>query len=225
MRKIIILFIIASLFPWRVLLAQMTDGGNFMIGSSFGLSSAQSRITQNDTGGEAEGEGPSSTLFCISPKVGYFLVDNLALGIGLDYTFNEVNQPNKNRTKDSDLLFGPFARYYVPFSDDMAIFLEGNFGFGNSSDIMDVDGVSQNISTNIFAIGAGPGLTVFSSDAIGISAIFKYNYARSDFDTTVGGVQRRTITKTNQFNFSVGINFYFTAIRSAGSGSGGARLY
>ncbi len=36
--------------------------------------------------------------------------------------------------------------------------------------------------TNIFAIGAGPGFTIFSSDAIGIEALIKYNYARSKFD-------------------------------------------
>ncbi len=216
MKKSIISWIVIMFLPCTLALAQMTSAGNFVVGSSFGLSSAQSNIKHSDGIGDSEGEGPTSMQFNISPKVGYFIVDNFALGIGMDYTFSEVEEPNQNRTKDTDLLFGPFARLYLPIGDDMAVFLEGNFGFGTSSDIMNIDGQTQNISTNIFAVGAGPGLTIFSSDAVGISASFKYNFARSDFDTEIGGVKRQTVTKTNQFDLSVGIQVYFTAIKSAG---------
>ena len=215
MRKSIFSWIVVVLLPWSLAMAQMTSSGNFLIGSSFGLSSAQSNVRHNDGINESEGEGPSTTQFNIAPKVGYFIVDNFALGIGLDYTFSEVRDPNLNRTKDTDLLFGPFARWYLPVGKDIAVFLEGNFGFGTASDIMNIDGEHQTISTNIFAVGAGPGLTVFSSSALSISASFKYNFARSDFDTEINGVRRQTITKTNQFDFSVGVQVYFTAIKSA----------
>ena len=76
---------------------------------------------------------------------------------------------------------------------------------------------SEDINTNIFAVGFGPGLTVFSNESIGISAIFKYNYARSDFDIEIGGIKQETITKTNQFDISVGVSFYFSAIAPAAS--------
>ncbi len=216
MRTIHFALVMAFLLPCSFVFAQLTSGGNFVMASSFGLSTASSDITIEDGLGDADGERPSSAQFSISPKLGYFVMDNLAVGIGLDYTFSEVKEPNKDRTKDSDLLFGPFGRMYLPLSDDVAVFLEGNFGFGNSSDIMDFNGETQNISTNIFAIGVGPGLTVFSNDAIGVSAIFKYNYARSDFDTEIAGIKRQTITKTNQFDFSVGVSFYFAALTRAG---------
>jgi hypothetical protein len=217
MKKSIFSWIVILFLPCTLALAQMTSSGNFVIGSSFGLSSAQSNIKHIDGSGDSEGDGPSSMQFNISPKVGYFISDNFALGIGMDYTFSEVEDPNLNRTKDTDLLFGPFARLYLPVGGDIAVFLEGNFGFGTSSDIMNIGGENQNISTNIFAVGAGPGLTIFSSEAIGISASFKYNYARSDFDTEIGGIKRQTITKTNQFDFSVGVQVYFTALKSAAS--------
>lgn len=201
---------------WGILSwGQVTDGGNFVVGASLGLSSAHSKIIQEVGTGESEGEGPSSSQFSISPKLGYFVIDQLALGIGLDYTRSEVEEPSHNRTTDSDLLFGPFVRYYLPLTDDMAVFLESNFGFGNASDHLEIDGEPQDISTNIFAVGVGPGLTVFSADAFSVSAIFKYNFARSDFDTSIGGQQRRTVTKTNQFDFSVGVAYYFSAIRPA----------
>jgi len=208
--------VMAFLLPCSFVFAQVTSGGNFLLGSSFGLSAASSKITIEDGLGNSDGDRPSSTQFSVSPKLGYFVVDNLALGMGLDYTFSEVKEPNENRTKDSDLLFGPFARFYLPLGEDIAVFVEGNFGFGNSSDIMDFNGETQDISTNIFAIGVGPGLTVFSNEAIGVSAIFKYNYARSDFDTEIAGVKRETVTKTNQFDFSVGVSLYFAALTRAG---------
>ena len=221
MKKPVVL--IAFLLSAGTLLGQFTAQGNFMMGSTLGFSAANSTITQDYGTGDVAKENPTYTQFSIAPSVGYFLIDNLALGIGLDYTFNQVKNPNQATNKDSDLLFGPFARYYVPMTDDMSFFLEANFGFGNSSDDQDVGGVPQNISTNIFAIGVGPGFTIFSSEAVGIETLVKYNYARSDFDTNIGGVRAKTMTRTNQFDFSVGFRFYFTAITKAQNPS--PRLY
>ena len=74
------------------------------------------------------------------------------------------------------------------------------------------------------AFGVGPGLTIFSTSALGIEALFKYNYARSTFDTNVGGASAKTTTETNQFDFSVGMRFYFSGIQKAGKDTG-TRLY
>ncbi|HQU61356.1 MAG TPA: hypothetical protein PLU64_19240, partial [Saprospiraceae bacterium] len=115
-------------------------------------------------------------------------------------------------------------RYYLPLADDMAFFLEASFGFGNSRDDMEIAGQPQNIRTNMTAFGVGPGLTIFSTSALGIEALFKYNYARSTFDTNVGGASAKTTTETNQFDFSVGMRFYFSGIQKAGKDTG-TRLY
>lgn len=188
-----------------------TDRGNFMFGSAVGFSSNTSTIAQ----GGQKGEGPESFQWNIAPHIGYFLFNNFTLGIGLDYTFSREKQPNEDKNDDSDLLFGPFGRFYVPFGGDKAVFLEGNFGFGTSSDDLIVDGEPQNISTDIIAFGAGPGFTIFSNDAIGVETLFKYNFARSRFNTTIGGVNTETTTKTNQFAISLGVQFYFAGLRRA----------
>ncbi len=200
---------IFSLLTFQLASAQLTTSGNFVIGSSFGFSSASSNIIQEAMSGTDEGEGPSSLQLSISPKIGYFIQDEFAVGIGLDYTLSEVREPNEDRRTDSDLLFGPFARYYLPVGEDAAIFLEANFGFGNSTDNLNIGGETRNISTNIFATGFGPGLTVFSNESFGVSAILKYNFARSKFDIEIDGIAQETITRTNQFDFSVGVAFYF----------------
>ncbi|MBK7940251.1 MAG: hypothetical protein IPJ82_25615 [Lewinellaceae bacterium] len=79
--------------------------------------------------------------------------------------------PNKDKKEDSDLLFGPFMRYYLPANENVAFFAVANFGFGNSKDEQTVGENTESISTNIFAIGAGPGITVYSKGGFGIEAI------------------------------------------------------
>jgi hypothetical protein len=209
----------AFLLVWvgaLTLTGQMLDRGNFMIGLTIGFSTADSKVSYQSSNIDEEGEGPSAIQFSVAPKVGYFLADNFVLGIGMDYTFSSVKNPNEDRTDDSDLLFGPYGRYYLPLGEDMAFFLEANFGFGNSSDEQVIGEHTQRLNTNIFAVGLGPGFTIFSNQDLGIEALFKYNFARSKFDTKLNGVNTTTTTKTNAFDVGIGLSFYFGGVRRAG---------
>ncbi len=213
-------FLIASLCVLlfgQVSPGQMLNQGNFLVGANVGFSRAQTERNVSTNNQETKGEGPASTQFSIAPNVGYFLADNFALGIGLDYTLSSVKQPNEDRTDDSDLLFGPFVRYYIPIDNDMAVFLVTNFGFGNSSDETLVGTNTKRINTNIFAVGVGPGFTIYSSNGIGLEAIFKYNFARSKFDTEDAGIKTTTKAITNQFDIGLGVQFYFGGLKRLGS--------
>lgn len=203
--------LVAMLLSVQTQSQDFTNRGNFVIGTALGFSSNTSTISQT----AGQGEGPESFQWNIAPHVGYFLFDNFTIGVGLDYTFSREKQPNEDKNDDSDLLFGPFGRYYFPFGGDKAVFLEGNFGFGTSSDNLIINGQAQNISTDIIAFGAGPGFTIFSNDALGIETLFKYNYARSRFNTEQGGVISETTTKTNQLSVSLGLQVYFAGLRRA----------
>ena len=186
------------------------------MGSTVGFSTADSKVSYSTNNVDEEGEGPSALQINVAPNVGYFIVDNFALGIGMDYTFSSVEEPNQDKTTDSDLLFGPFMRAYLPVGDDMAFFLETDFGFGNSSDEQFIGEDKQSINTNIFAIGVGPGFTILSNSDMGIEALFKYNFARGQFNTESGGIKTTTTTKTNQFDIAIGVQFYFGGIRRIG---------
>lgn len=54
---------------------------------------------------------------------------------------------------------------------------------------------------------------IIQPNHFGIEAIFKYNYARSKFNTDTGGVTTSTTTKTNQFSLSMGLQYYFGGLR------------
>lgn len=202
----------ATVFFTALVQAQFTDQGRFMLGSAVGFATNTSKTSfSSQTPGTTDTE-PQNTQWNIAPSIGYFLFNNFTLGIGLDYTSSTETRAGEDKTKDSDLLFGPFARYYFPFGDK-AIFLQGNFGFGNSADNLTIGTEKQNINTNILAVGAGPGFTIFSNDAIGLEALVKYNYARSKFDLDIAGVKTTTTTKTNQIALSLGIQVYFAGLK------------
>ncbi|HKK78209.1 MAG TPA: outer membrane beta-barrel protein [Phaeodactylibacter sp.] len=222
MKKLLFL-LSAALLLSSIASAQFTAQGNFVIGSTIGFSAANSKITQDDGAGDIATENPTSTQFNFAPNIGYFMADNLAVGISMDYTFNQVERTDGDNNEDSNLLFGPFGRYYIPTASDMAFFLEGSFGFGNASDNLLIAGESQRINTNIMAFGLGPGFTIFSNSAVGIEALVKYNFARSRFDTDIAGVQRETVTRTNQFDFSIGFQFYLGGFEAARQPEG--RMY
>lgn len=203
-------------FCWALFLtAQMTDKGNFSVGSTVGFSSASSTISKNVSGVETKGDGPSSVQYSFAPTFSYFILPNWSVGIGMSYTNSNVEQADGDQTADSDLLFGPVSRYYLPLGRDMALFAQADFGFGNTNDLVEEDGMRESIETSIFAVGFGPGFTIFSERAVGIEALLKYNYAQSNFDTEIGGVKATTITNTNQFDFSIGVQIYFTRLQPA----------
>lgn len=212
-----ILMLISAWLCVGILNAQVTQNGNFILGSTVGFSTASSNITQKATGGSEVEESPYSTQINIAPSVGYFLFDNFALGIRMDYTLNRVEESNNEFTEDSDVLFGPFARFYLPMteSNDMFLFAEAGFGFGNSRDVKELPAGNQRINTNLFAFGVGPGITVIASNAIGLEAVVKYNFARSEFDTQIAGIEANTTTKTNQIGISLGLQLYFSGFKPA----------
>lgn len=217
MKKIGLLSVFAVLVQVSMV-AQILDQGNFIIGSTVGFSTANSQVNTNGV----TNEGLSARQINIAPSLGYFLMDQLAVGLGADFTLNAVTQPNKDKTEDSDLLFGPFARYYFPVEEHIAGFFVANFGFGNSKDEQIVGTDKQKIQTNVFAFGIGPGLTVYSKGGFGIEAIFKYNFAKSNFDTTISGVSATTKTRTNQFSLSLGVQYYFGGFQKIGGKTGAA---
>ena len=192
-----------------------------MMGGTLGFSTASSSVEIDNSGNAISNEGTRATQFNISPRVGYFVSDNFAIGIGMDYTLNEIEEPvdlsdpntEYESEYDSDLLFGPFARYYVPVGADKAFFLQVNFGFGSSEDQIRIGEDPQTVSNDVFAASIGPGFTIYSTDAIGIEAILKYNWARSNAQYNFQGESNETTTYTNQLDFSIGFQVYFTRLQ------------
>lgn len=108
----------------------------------------------------------------ISPKIGYFVQDNLAIGgeVGLGF------ESAKN-TFAINYNISAFGRYYI--GDPRAVllnhsrfFLEANAGIaGRNYKVKDV----PSASTNGLGLGVGAGVAYFITPNIGLETVLKYN--------------------------------------------------
>lgn len=180
MRKFI--FLLTSLVIITVCAKAQTRQGNLMAGADL----------LNITGTFQNGN--SQFDLGISPKLGYFIRNNIALGGELDLNLHTA----KNLT-DFDYLVGAFGRYYfsdqeIEFSKRSLFFLEANVGFtGTNTKIGDVK-----TSTNGLGIGFGPGIAYFITPNVGLETLLKYNL----------GVGFGNSVTTNKISLNLGFQIY-----------------
>ena len=185
--------------------APFTEKGTFLIGGAMSLTTSTS--DQEVTAGSRtqKFEGLTTTQFDFTPDFGYFIIDNLALGISLDYSIQSV-EDTVGKSTDTDVLIGPFARYYFGTKETSAFFFEANSGFGTASN----DNFGASTDNTVFRIGAGPGFTIVAAGIVGIEAIAKYAYSHSTSEFTIDGQRFENVDDSHGFDFQVGLQFYFT---------------
>ncbi len=161
--------------------------GNLMIGAS--LADIQLNLQSGNT----------KFGFELSPKLGYFVDDNIAVGgmikIGLESSKGYL---------DFEYGIGAFGRYYV--SDPRTIllkharfFAEASIGVnGYNTRSESVSGVTISTSTNGLGLGVGPGVAYFLTPNIGLEAMLKYDLA----------VGFGNSTTNNKFSVNVGFQIY-----------------
>jgi outer membrane protein W len=201
-----------------------TKRGNFVIGARIGFSTSKSTVDVQSTTGSIKGDGGNSSQLNFAPGIGYFFANNFVLGIGMDW----INTTSKSgvdltgnttiavpqESKNTNILFGPFVRYFLPISNDRAFFLGTIVGFGNSKNQFTADNKTQSIDNNLLTIGVGPGFTIYSKNGLALEALVKYNFARSNSKIDIQGIQRTSKTWTNAVDFSVGLQYYFSGFKS-----------
>lgn len=112
--------------------------------------------------------------FNVSPRVAWFLRDNLAVGA-------EVNLGLTTAKGATGFTYGigPIARYYFRGNALDAVsktrfLIEANVGFAGSN--VKTSG-NPGITTNGVGFGFGPGLAYFINQNIALEGLLKYNYA------------------------------------------------
>ncbi|HPT21123.1 MAG TPA: outer membrane beta-barrel protein [Bacteroidales bacterium] len=136
MKKGLFLVSILCFVSISVLNAQFSKG-NFLLGVSsssniYNLYSSYSGGSSNlmhlgfstmkSKSDNGDGDSEKIRTFNISPRSGYFVADNLAVGLDLNVSFMSYGSGDDKETT-TVLGFGPFARYYKPL-DKCAPFVE-----------------------------------------------------------------------------------------------------
>ncbi|MBR9919821.1 MAG: outer membrane beta-barrel protein [Bacteroidetes bacterium] len=232
MKKLVALTAFLSFLCFSFASAQMQSydysaGRNFFIGSGFGFSTATSTVDINSVGTNLD--GGTAYQLNLNPGIGYFLTNNFALGLGMELISNEteapinINDPNTTTVESSnlDVLFGPFARIYLPIRHNQSFFLSSTFGFGSSDNSIRSGEEIFEVDNSLTTLGIGPGYTIFAQNGMALETIFRYNYAQSKSEIQLENEVRESKTITHAFDFSIGIRYYFGGLRGVGTGSGG----
>ena len=125
---------------------------------------------------KSEVNGTTNTLGNITdigfnPKVGYFFIDNLAGGLGVDITAHtEKEEGSSDKDTDSKFSITPFVRYYL----DFGLFFQGQVGFGSQKSKNENGNTTTTVKYGTFDWGLGVGYAYFLNDHVALEPMITY---------------------------------------------------
>ena len=144
--------------------------GRYLAGGSVGFSATTSKAKTD----AATSTYLHSTSFNISPDIGYFVIDNLAVGAALNLSSSTSKGDGNDNSKTTLTNFSltPFARYYL----SQGIFFQGQVGFGTGSRKEKENGSNTTTTTKhgVFDWALSAGYAYFLNDFVAIEPMVGY---------------------------------------------------
>jgi outer membrane protein len=122
------------------------------------------QLSLNTTSPDADYKGVS---FSLAPQFGYFVVNNFAVGAGINYSAQK-NKSDYSSYFSTSLQFQPFVRYYFK----PGIFVHGSYGIGAGR----TEFTSDNVSYNLYSWTAAAGYAIFLNDHVAIEPMLGYKW-------------------------------------------------
>ncbi|WP_452221878.1 outer membrane beta-barrel protein [Lacinutrix salivirga] len=168
--------------------------GSFLANGTIGIIHTNEKVkfdgNTNDVG--------STFQITATPKAGYFIKNNLAIGLELEVrTSSSKIEGFDEKTTTSGIAIGPFARYYF----DNNLFAEALVGVGSNKTSTSFG----DLKSNILAFRATAGYAFFIGDHIAIEPAINYTYQSQKPKDSEGDA--KTILGT--VFFSVGFTAFF----------------
>lgn len=170
-----------------------TEQGGIMAGGSVGLNFGSYH-------GEYDGnKGDKTKTFDINfaPKIGYFVSDGLAVGLGINLnSHSEKEDGDDDKYTSNTFLISPFVRYY----SSVGLFGDASIGIGSQKSKYGSDGESKD---NVFGWSLGAGYAIFLNDHVSIEPMISYNHMG-----LTDGDDSKYKTKVGQIMIQVGFNIF-----------------
>lgn len=200
-----VLFSAVALLAFGFVNAQEKSNGGFskgdaFVSGSFGITSGKAYDMDSANMDLVKTNG-----FTFSPKVGFFVTENIALGgkLGFGSAKTEVDGSNAESTI-SDFTLGAFGRYYFTPANQFSVYAD--FGL----DYMSTDFDALDAKRSGIHAGLGLGMNYFVSSNFSIEAgLGLLNYSSMKFD--VDGAENETSfgLGADLTNISLGVNYKF----------------
>jgi hypothetical protein len=167
-----------------------TNQGNVLLGvtSTLSIAGAGSDLMnigfssvkqKSDADGFEESDPDKMTSINLMPKVGYFVVDNFAVGLDLNIGVSSTQYgENEDKSSQTLLAVGPFARYYIPTAKVLPfIELSGSVGAIKSKyDLSDNSfWEDSEFKSSVMSIGGGIGLAAPLGERVTFDVLAGYN--------------------------------------------------
>lgn len=161
--------------------------GQFLIGGNVSFESIKN---------DGNNIGYKTTNVFVSPNVGYFIINNLASGIRLD--FRSYKQKAPNNFTQTYTSISPFLRYYfLPTTKKLNAFIDVSY-INYTSKFRNSLGSSFNEKTNGYAISAGPSIFLTPQVALEFTVGYKRTIGKDTY-----------YSKSTMINSGLGLQIHF----------------
>jgi len=200
--------ILALLFALSsaTLYGQLTKGSIFIQGSSsIGFSSEKYSYISGGTTTESS----KTTDFGLSPKVGYFVIDNLPVGLVMNIDLSKTKSiANDDESSNNSFTIGPFARYYFLPQEKLMPMGEVYIGFGSSKYKSKYSSYNSEDKYGLFQFSVGAGASYFITEQIAFDMLIAYKTSKYTLksETSSSGVKSTSSTDSSDKYTGIGIN-------------------
>ncbi len=211
MKQLILLLVFA--IPYLV--QAQTQKGSWLTGSNFDLSGGVGSLSISptntigigftdsrveDSNGNVIDETRSTTV-AFSPRVAYFVIDNFAAGLEVNYVYLDISpEGTDNSFNQTIFTAGPFVRYYFDI-EKFKPFLELGATFGNIKSKSDFSFGNNESNAAILDIFGGGGLAVFLNEKVSLDVLIGYRRFSLDEDSDQ--------SQSNQLRSTFGVKLGF----------------
>jgi outer membrane protein len=190
--------------------AQMTKGDWVISGNTgLGFNATSSKIKAN---GQSE-DGPKISSFSVTPSVGYFVINGLAVGIDLGFNSTTTKQDGDKMTYSTFSVM-PTGTYYFNTGGKFFPFVGAGVGYAStktkysfSSSISDPLLFSGDATEDGLAWKAKAGVTFMATQSLGINlgVGFDQFYTKDTYNNI------EVKTTRNNFGVNVGFSYFIKA--------------
>lgn len=186
------LLLVGALALFAAVNAQ-TEKGNWMV-------SGKSEIAFNSTNAKVKYDGneiseTKTSTFTFTPAASYFVINNLAFGLGLSYNHSKTGD-----SKSDTFTVIPQATYFFPVAGEVKPYVEAGVGYATNKT---TEG-SEDYKLNGLAYGFGGGVAYFVTPNVAFNLGLNYTAANLKYSE-----DKDLESNTNNFGAGVGISVFF----------------
>ncbi|MGA9213006.1 outer membrane protein [Kaistella sp.] len=169
-----------------------TEKGTWMV-------SGKSEIAFNSTNAKAKLKGQEvseikTSTFSFAPAAGYFIIDYLAIGVGLNYTNSKVED-----SKSDTFVIIPQLSYFFPVTGEVKPYVEAGVGYATNKT---TEG-NADFKLNGIAYGFGAGVAYFVKPNVALNLGLNYSALHLKYSEN-----KDFESDTNNLGLGIGISVF-----------------